>query len=43
MEKIARVAHAATADGETIHNMPFAVTAQMVASAILAADRLGAA
>ena len=42
-ERIMQVAKMATAEGETIHNMPFPVTAQMVASAIYAADRLGAA
>ena len=41
-EKIMKVAHAATARGETIHNMPFEVTAEMVYGAIQAADRLGA-
>jgi glycerol dehydrogenase len=41
--KIAAVAAAATAEGETIHNMPFPVTADMVYAAILAADKLGAA
>ncbi len=42
-DKIMKVAEAATAVGETIHNMPFEVNAQMVFGAILAADRLGAA
>ncbi len=42
-ERIMKVAEGATAEGETIHNMPFPVTADMVASAIFAADRLGAA
>lgn len=32
------VAKAATASGETIHNMPFAVTPQMVLDAMVAAD-----
>ncbi len=41
MERIQEVARIATAEGETIHNMPFPVTAQMVAAAILAADRIG--
>ncbi|MFJ2973270.1 glycerol dehydrogenase [Kluyvera sp. NPDC087067] len=40
-EKILAVAEATCAEGETIHNMPFAVTAQSVYGAILAADRLG--
>lgn len=41
-EKIMKVAIGATAEGETIHNMPFPVTADMVCAAILAADKLGA-
>lgn len=41
-EKIMKVALAATAEGETIHNMPFPVTATNVYGAILAADKLGA-
>jgi len=40
-EKIMKVAKAAVAEGETIHNMPFEVTAQDVYSAILTADKLG--
>ncbi len=40
-EEIMEVAKAATAEGETIHNMPFKVTAQDVYSAIIAADRIG--
>jgi glycerol dehydrogenase len=40
-ERLLAVARAATAPGETIHNMPFEVTAEMVLGAILAADRLG--
>lgn len=40
-EKIMKVAIAATAEGETIHNMPFPVTAKDVYSAILVADKLG--
>lgn len=40
-EKMMAVAEAATAEGETIHNMPFPVTAADVYAAILAADRLG--
>jgi glycerol dehydrogenase len=38
-----RVAARATAEGETIHNEPFAVDADMVADAIRAADALGTA
>ncbi len=41
-EKVMKVAVGATAEGETIHNMPFAVTAQMVYGALYAADKLGA-
>lgn len=41
-EKIMKVAIGATATGETIHNMPFPVSAEMVCAAILAADKLGA-
>jgi glycerol dehydrogenase len=40
-EKIMSVAIAATAEGETIHNMPFPVTAESVYAAILTADKLG--
>jgi len=40
-ERIMDVARAACAPGETIHNMPFAVTPEDVCSAILAADALG--
>jgi glycerol dehydrogenase len=40
-EKIMKVAIAATAEGETIHNMPFPVTAKAVYSSILVADKLG--
>jgi len=42
-EKIMAVAKGATAEGETIHNMPFPVTAENVFAAILAADKLGSA
>ena len=42
-EKVMKVAVAATAEGETIHNMPFEVNAQMVYGAIYAADKLGSA
>ena len=41
LDKIMEVAKAATVEGETIHNMPFNVTAEMVYSAILAADNMG--
>jgi glycerol dehydrogenase len=34
-----RVAQAATKEGETAHNLPFAVTADDVLDAILAADQ----
>lgn len=40
-EKIMKVAIAATAPDETIHNMPFPVTAKDVYAAILTADKLG--
>lgn len=40
-QKLRKVAEAATAENETIHNMPFPVDAQMVYDAILAADALG--
>ena len=42
-EKIRRVAETACADGETIHNEPFPVTADTVFAAIFAADALGRA
>ena len=38
-----QIATRATAEGETIHNEPFAVTPDMVADAILAADAMGRA
>src|SRR3954470_17544306 len=38
---LAQVARRATAPGETIHNEPFEVTADMVADAVLAADAVG--
>ena len=41
-EKVMKVAIGSTAEGETIHNMPFPVTANMVCGAIYAADKLGA-
>ena len=42
-EKIMAVAATATAEGESIYNMPFDVTADSVYAAIMAADRLGSA
>ena len=42
-ETLAQIADRATAPGETIHNEPFAITADMVRDAILAADALGRA
>jgi glycerol dehydrogenase len=41
-EKVMKVAIGSTAEGETIHNMPFTVTADMVYGAIYAANKLGA-
>lgn len=40
-DKIRAVAEAAAVEGETIHNMPFPVTADTVYAAIMAADALG--
>lgn len=40
-EKIMQVAEAAAADTDTLHNMPFAVTAKDVYAAIMAADSMG--
>ena len=40
-EQIMAVAEASSAEGETIHNMPFPVTAQDVYGAILAANEIG--
>lgn len=40
-EKLMQAAAAATAEGETIHNMPFKVNAQMVLDAMIAADAIG--
>ncbi|GAB1623049.1 glycerol dehydrogenase [Agarivorans albus] len=40
-DKLLNVAEASCAEGETIHNMPFPVTAQAVLSAILTAHQLG--
>ncbi len=42
-ELLGQVARRTTAQGETIHNEPFEVTADMVADALLAADALGRA
>ncbi|USD67714.1 glycerol dehydrogenase [Vibrio sp. SCSIO 43136] len=42
LDKLMEVAEGATAEGETIHNMPFEVTAQSVYAAILTAHNLGA-
>ena len=41
-EKIMAVAEAACAENDTLHNMPFEVTADKVYAAILAADKIGA-
>lgn len=41
-ERIMEVAKLATAEGETIHNFPIDITAEMVYGAILTADKLGA-
>lgn len=41
MDKLQEVAEASCAEGETIHNMPFEVTAGAVLSAILTANELG--
>lgn len=40
-EQLRQVAEAATAEGETIHNMPFEVTADDVYAALVTADKLG--
>lgn len=40
-DALMRAAQSATAEGETIHNMPFPVTAEMVYSAIVGADAIG--
>ena len=40
-EKLLPVAEATCAEGETIHNMPFEVTAEAVTAALLIADQLG--
>jgi glycerol dehydrogenase len=42
-DMLTQIATRATAEGETIHNEPFEVTADMVADAILAADAMGRA
>ena len=41
IDKLREVAAASCAEGETIHNMPFVVTADSVLSAILTAHKLG--
>lgn len=41
IDKLREVAEASCAEGETIHNMPFEVTAESVLSAILTAHKLG--
>jgi len=41
MDKLLEVAAASCAEGETIHNMPFEVTAESVLSAIMTAHKLG--
>ena len=41
-EQLRSVAKATTAEGETIHNEPFPVTAETVYNAIIAADAIGA-
>lgn len=40
-EKILSVAKAACAENDTLHNMPFEVTPELVADAIFAADAYG--
>lgn len=40
-DKLRKVAEGACAEGETIHNMPFPVTPEMVLDAMLAADAYG--
>ena len=40
-ERLMAVARTATTQGETIHNMPFPVTAEAVYAAIIAAGALG--
>ena len=40
-EKVMAVAQAACAENDTLHNMPFEVTPEKVAGAILAADAYG--
>jgi glycerol dehydrogenase len=40
-EQLMEVAKASVAEGETIHNMPFEVTAEDVYAALLTADKLG--
>ncbi len=40
-DKLLEVAEASCAEGETIHNMPFEVTPELVLAAILTANELG--
>jgi glycerol dehydrogenase len=40
-DKLLEVAQGATEEGETIHNMPFPVTAESVYAALLTAHELG--
>jgi len=40
-EKLMKVAKASCAEGETIYNMPFEITVEMVYGAIVTADKLG--
>jgi glycerol dehydrogenase len=40
-EQLRKVAEAASVEGETIHNMPFEVTADTVYAALITADKLG--
>jgi len=42
-QRLMLAAEAATKPEETIHNMPFPVTAEMVRDAIIAADAIGSA
>jgi glycerol dehydrogenase len=42
-EQLHTIAVRATAEGETIHNEPFAVQPDMVADAVMAADAMGRA
>jgi glycerol dehydrogenase len=42
-DDLMRAAKAATMPGETIHNLPFSVDAEMVCDAMIAADAYGRA